>query len=107
MLALFEHNAGHSADEIAKHLISRGFEITRAQVVGSLYKQGVQNVRTGPMPATAIGYPWSPLADAFALAGYNANKTLPDILASLMNEGYNVTADEIIRSLARQGKTLF
>lgn len=97
-----EHNAGQAANEIAKQLITQGYEVTRAEVVGSLYRQGVQNVRLGPMPANK--YPWSTLADTFALAGYNAGKKVLEILAGLTHQGYDVTEAEVILSLNRQGK---
>lgn len=42
IFALSKHNAGNAADEIAKKLIRQGYAVTRAEVVGSLYRQGCQ-----------------------------------------------------------------
>lgn len=100
--AFSAHNAGNSADEIAKQLIGQGYAVTRAEVVGSLYLQGVPNARLGPMPAARYG--WNKLADVFTLAAFNANKNVSEILAGLTDQGYTVTETEVRESLARQGK---
>lgn len=99
--ALSQHNAGNTDDEIAKQLIRRGYAVTRAEVVGSLYRQGMQNARLGPISARQ--YPWNALADAFTLAGSNAQKSVSEIRAGLTAQGYNVTEAEVRASLAKQG----
>lgn len=101
--ALSEHNAGNAADDVAKQLIRQGYAVTRAEVVGSLYRQGVPNARLGPMPADK--YPWNSLADTFTLAGSNANKNVSEILAGLTDQGYNVSEAEVRASLIKQGKS--
>lgn len=101
--ALSKHNAGNAADEIAKQLIRQGYAVTRAEVVGSLYRQGVPNARLGPMPAGK--YSWNTLADTFTLAASNANKNVSEILAGLTDQGYNVSEAEVRASLIKQGKS--
>lgn len=102
---LSEHNAGKAADEITKQLIGQGYAVARAEVVGSLYRQGVPNARLGPMPADK--HLWNALADIFTLAGFNAKKSVSEILAGLTDQGYNVSEAEVRASLIKQGKLLY
>lgn len=71
--------------------------------MGSLYKQGVQNARLGPMPGNT--HAWNSLADAFTLAGFNANKSVSEILASLTDQGFTATEAEVRASLSAHGKS--
>lgn len=103
--AMSEYNAGHAADEIAKQLIRQGYAVTRVEVVGSLYRQGIQYVRLGPMPQPAHKSTWNALADEFALAGFEAHKKVSEIFADLTLNGYDITETEIRGSLIKQGKS--
>lgn len=47
--------------------------------------------------------PWDPEADKFTLAEYRAKKSGEEIWTSLRSRGYDITPQEIVNSLVRQG----
>lgn len=49
---------------------------------------------------------WDALADSFALAAHRARKPLHEILTMLRSNGYDITLEEVLTNLTRQGVPL-
>lgn len=54
-------------------------------------------------PAAPPNIPWSPLAGRFTILAHRMGRSVPQIMAHLRHNGYDVTAAEVVASLNQQG----
>lgn len=54
-------------------------------------------------PPTPPNIPWGPLAGRFTILAHRMGRSVPQILAHLRHNGYDVTAAEVVASLNQQG----
>lgn len=91
------HNSGKELMDIAREMNKSGYAVTKAEVAGSLQRQGIQNIRWGAewMPKL----PWDANAQSFAQVSLNAGKSLDMIVDDLRANGYGVNRGDILANM--------
>lgn len=91
------HNSGKELMDIAREMNQSGYAVTKAEVAGSLQRQGIQNIRWGAewMPKL----PWDANAKRFVEISLGAGKSLDMIVDNLRANGYGIDRDDILANM--------
>ncbi|MCJ1343040.1 hypothetical protein MMC31_001229 [Peltigera leucophlebia] len=84
------HDSGKEVMDIARELNRSGYGVTRAEVVESLFRQGVENIHRGADEIPK--FPWDDTARNIAKTLFEGGETVETIVDKLCARGYNTTA---------------
>ena len=65
-----------------------------------------QTINPANPAAAPTNMPWGPLAARFTIFAHRTGRSVPQILAQLRHNGYDVTAADVIASLNQQGANM-